>query len=397
MLKPRIADDTTENYRISKYRGTCRHCGESYYPNDRVNWNPRVKGTVCHAGCYARYGSPVVDNNATPRVPFIPPTPRPPVPVIPVTHEPVVVETENKPANSTLGEQLATAIAPYLDGRLKGMVTEEQVTQIIDKVLDGKVFKQVTTVTVVHENNITVDMGLQHKSFPDLLKACQAVDSNNQHLNVWLVGPAGTGKTTAARNVAKALELDFSFNGAISSEYQLLGFVDARGNYHGTPFRQIWEFGGVYLFDEVDGSGVPATLPFNAALANGYMTFPDSPLPVARHKDCIVIAAANTWGLGATIEYVGRNKMDAAFLDRFVQIEWMVDEQLESATCSDEAWVTKVQAWRKKVAEKGIKAMVTPRASYYGAALLQAGLTEDKVIRMTVRKGISESDWKSIN
>ena len=45
-------------YRTSKYKGKCQWCGEYYFPLDKVNWNPRVRGTVCHAGCYSYYGSP---------------------------------------------------------------------------------------------------------------------------------------------------------------------------------------------------------------------------------------------------------------------------------------------------------------------------------------------------
>jgi hypothetical protein len=38
----------------------------------------------------------------------------------------------------------------------------------------------------------------------------------------------------------------------------------------------------------------------NSALSNGYMAFPDK--QVARHKDFVAIATANTFGAGATMQ-----------------------------------------------------------------------------------------------
>ena len=75
----------------------------------------------------------------------------------------------------------------------------------------------------------------------------------------------------------------------------------------------------------------------------------------SRHPDFICIAAANTWGLGATNDYVGILKLDAAFLDRFVQIFWDVDEGLEMVTVGDTEWTKVVQGYRARIKAKGIK------------------------------------------
>ena len=55
--------------------------------------------------------------------------------------------------------------------------------------------------------------------------------------NVALVGPAGSGKTTMAENIAQELGLDFYFTGALMHEYKLTGFIDAHGTVVRTPFR----------------------------------------------------------------------------------------------------------------------------------------------------------------
>lgn len=261
---------------------------------------------------------------------------------------------------------------------------------------------------VINAAGKSSDVGRQHKSFGDLLALLEA------GLNVWLVGPAGSGKTTAAEFAAKALGRRFYFNGAIDSEYKLLGFVDAGGKVISRPFREAWEQGGVYLFDEVDASLPSALLAFNAALANGVCDFPDACIP--KHPDFVCIAGGNVWN-GATSEYCGRMKQDAAFLDRFVQLEWSYDEALEVeiATCAavsiakanggDEKaamvaateWTDYVQAMRKRAKDHGIKIVISPRASMNGAKLLAAGkLSLERVQSVTLRKGLDKDTWAKL-
>jgi hypothetical protein len=239
---------------------------------------------------------------------------------------------------------------------------------------------------------------LAHKDFARLLKAVSSGE------NVWLVGPAGTGKTTAAEQVAKVLGLEFHFNGALDSEHKLLGFVDAQGRIVSRPFRKAWTEGGVYLFDEVDASLPQALLAFNAALANGIVDFPDG--AVRKHKDFVCIAGANTIGQGATVEYNGRYKPDAAFVDRFAMFKWEVDETLERTLALGKIadkelgnkWVDLVQKVRRKIASEGsVKHVVSPRASIGGCALLHAGFTWEEAIDSRLRKGLDAAVWARVS
>lgn len=230
-----------------------------------------------------------------------------------------------------------------------------------------------------------------HKQFERLLKMVAA------GCNVWVAGPAGSGKTTAAEQVAKALGLPFRFNGAIDTEYKLSGFVDAQGRIVSTAFREAYTNGGVYLFDEVDASLPGALLAFNGALAGDSCEFPGVTDPVRKHPDFRCIAAGNTWGYGATSEYVGRNRLDAAFLDRFVQLTWDYDEALELKLATNEAWCRRVQALRAKARSRGLKVVISPRATIYGCKLLAAGFTLDDAIDATVRAKISKADWDNLS
>ena len=295
-------------------------------------------------------------------------------------------------------EGLAEQLAPFIEDRISTKLDRDQVDGMVRDILKGAVMLTVSKVIVETKDTGAVkDMGIQHKCFADLMMAATSRDKDGFYLNIWLVGPAGTGKSTAPCKIAEALDLPFYVQGALCSAHEMLGYVDGGGTYHTTGFRQCWQYGGTFLKDEIDADLVQATMPFNGALANGLCTFPDSPIPVPRHKDCIIIAAANTWGLAATKDYCGRNKMDAAFLNRFVQIEWPIDEALELATAPHREWCLKVQAWRKAVKLKGISGvMITPRATYYGAALIANGASFEKAAAWTVKCAMSDQDWSSI-
>lgn len=238
------------------------------------------------------------------------------------------------------------------------------------------------------------DCGVQHRNFPILLKACNARTPDGHRLNVWLVGPAGSGKTSAASEVSKALGLAFWSNGALASKYELLGFADANSHTHRTPFREAWEHGGVFLWDEIDGSDNNAVLAFNQGLANGVIAFPDGMVP--RHVDCVIIAGANSAN-GSTANYNGRIRQDGAFLDRFVYLDWPLDEALERAIAPDADWCKRVQAVRATVAQRGVQGhLVTPRATLYGAALLAAGLDKATVETLVLRKALSDEQWAQV-
>ena len=230
------------------------------------------------------------------------------------------------------------------------------------------------------EGERTVPTGLFHRVLPDVIKMLSA------GVNVMMVGPAGSGKTTIAAQASEALGLPFFFNGALNSEYKLTGFVDAQGRIVSTAFRKAYETGGVYLFDEIDASMPDALLAFNAALSNGHADFPDG--SVSRHEKFHCIAAANTFGRGADRVYVGRNQLDGASLDRFCVINVDYDEDLERALASNDNWTSYVQKVRKAVFDLKIRHVVSPRASIAGANMLAAGLERVFVEEAALFKGM---------
>lgn len=222
-------------------------------------------------------------------------------------------------------------------------------------------------------------------------------------VNVFLVGPAGSGKTTVAKQVAHSLGLRFHFNGAIHSEYKLTGFRDAQGKVHRTAFREAFEHGGLYLFDEIDASQPAALLAFNAALANGMFDFPDR--NVHAHSNFRCIAAANTWGKGATMDYVGRNALDAATMDRFAMLEMRYDASLERRMAHlasndqidlAEAWLELVQKARCLCHDHDFRHIISPRATQQGLSLMVGGITAEGATIMVLRRGMEDTSWGRI-
>jgi MoxR-like ATPase len=238
-----------------------------------------------------------------------------------------------------------------------------------------------------------------HYILPLVIKAIAA------RCHVWLVGPAGSGKTTLAVSVAAKLNLPYTSLSVCSqtTKTDLLGYLDAQGVYRATSFRQAYEHGGVFCLDEVDNGNANVLAVLNSALSSPTSSFPDQ--TVARHKDFVVIACANTYGSGATSSYVGRTQIDAATLDRFFFVPMPYDDGLESHVAGDsasspqwtaaehqvpskETWMAIVRKTRNAVDSLGIKAIVSPRATYIGLALIAQGVTLQHLEQGLLYKGL---------
>ncbi len=302
------------------------------------------------------------------------------------------IETAPNDANGHANGD-AAALLDLLRKTIGSSVDANQVRDIVDATIKEKadaiaaelrdLISPMTRVQLIAPSGETRDIdGPVHPNFPLLLRMAQARDADGYHVNIFLSGEASSGKTTACKQLATALDRKWYFNGAISMPHEMLGFIDAAGNYHRTPFRDAYEHGGVYTFDEVDRSDPVALLAVNPHLANGVATFPDG--QIKRHKDCLIICTANTWGNGANADYCGATKLDAAFLSRFpARLSWNIDPAFEVSIAGNEAWARRVQAARAKAQAAGLKVMIDVRMTLAGAALIAAGLSEQEAAEAT--------------
>jgi len=299
--------------------------------------------------------------------------------VTPPQLEPVPAEPAAVRVSGDDAEQLASLI-----GKLAGgAVDAEQVRAIVADEMAKAETVQHKVVTLEYRAPAGVEkIDMAHPALAELLTWV------NAGCHPLMVGPAGSGKTTAGMHIAKALGREFYFTGAVDNVFKLNGYMDANGNYVRTSFRDAYENGGVFLFDEIDASHPQAIVAFNAALANGHHDFPDG--SVERHPDFVCLAAANTYGRGADRVYAGRNQLDGASLDRFVAVPGDYDTGLEFKLGeANPGWVEYVHNVRRAVEKTATKHVVGTRAIINGCKGLAAGLSRDRVEDATIWKGLS--------
>ena len=233
-------------------------------------------------------------------------------------------------------------------------------------------------------------VGVVHAKYEAIAK----VISKRKH--VYLVGPAGTGKSTIPQQIAEQMGLEFSAVscGTTDAKFDYVGYRDGHGVLHSTSFRERYTNGGVMLLDEMDNASPDVLVTLNQALSNGTMAFPDA--MVKMHPDFICIGAGNTYGSGATAQYVGRSPIDMATLNRFVKIVVDIDENIENAMVNasglaigvQQSWLAIIRTARANCESQGLRVMVTPRDAAHGACLLESGFTISEAVDMTFGFGL---------
>lgn len=180
------------------------------------------------------------------------------------------------------------------------------------------------TITIDGKTTKTNTPKILDSQFGDILELVA------NHENVYLYGPAGSGKNVLCEELAKALNVPFYYQNTILTKFDISGYKNAGGEFEETEFYKAWTNGGLFMLDEVDNSQAEALIALNAALANGYYTFPNVG-KVKAHKDFYCVAAGNTNGQGATDEYCGRYKMDESSRDRFFFVKIDYNKEIEKS------------------------------------------------------------------
>lgn len=290
-------------------------------------------------------------------------------------------------------EQMKTSVNEKIDAtstsfeaRLDGL--KAQLSQKIDDL-----------ETTIAEKPLKVNFGTTelpekeycHKAFMTVMNILRS--QKRIQKNIMLVGEAGSGKTHLCSSVAKALNLKFypMSVGLQTTKSDLLGFINAHGQYITSPVREAFEHGGILLLDEFDSTHAGVVTIINSLLANGHCSFPDG--IVEKNDKFVCIVACNTYGKGANIDYVGRNRLDGATLDRFITVDVDYDDALEELLTQNKEWLEVINKIRANVKRQGIKMIISPRASMNGADLLEAGFKLEDVIDMCILKG-ADADTK---
>lgn len=315
-------------------------------------------------------------------------------------YEPVPTKSEPKPKRRTVnGEELATLNdLEQIDSKLRADFNE--VLDDYDKKFSALKFDKPKPLSVdITQGDVTVGNidGVTHYQLPTLLRLCAIKDARGNRMNILMKGDMGGGKSTAAKQVAEALGLSFGYIGQTLMPHDVMGYVHPiTSEYHGTAFTKAFVEGGVVVLEEMDGWSPNATLVTNAALANGYVSLPNGVMH-DRHPDCVIIACTNTWGTGPTAQYVGRNKLDEAFLDRFgAKIDWKYDYDLERAVAGNDEVVDIVQQARVNAKRAGLRVAISPRSSIDVAKMVAAGFRVREALDMNFLSGLDKNQCMTV-
>jgi cobaltochelatase CobS len=266
----------------------------------------------------------------------------------------------------------------------------------------------VTRVEVRTPTQVVAKDGLFHQCFGDLVHMM----SVGQH--VYLPGPPGSGKSHAVKQAAELLdahyvELSMSpdmpesriWGGRTPDGYIETPVLEALRHAAEFPYKLV-----VVFVDEMDAGRPGLFVGFNSAMANCRVTAPNGD-HLTWGDNVVFVGAANTFGTGPTAEFAGRNKLDAATLDRFAYIPWDTDPIMEQAVVRSflyddndrlaDAWLDAWTTLRSNVKSYGLKTFVTMRGARNGARLLASGLDLHKAMMLTIGNKLPEDQWAKVN
>lgn len=386
VVSPRKVQDNADNERIIA-KLAANGCTTDYVFSFTCEPDyPTLKGHVLRKFAsyyYAKTGK-------APKAPAMPKAPEAPK----ETKAPEAPKAESEPANESAAESLKKALSDFI-GAQPVSINEADIERIVTEKVNAAIKAcKPSTIEVKIADNVRAVKGSVHYMLQDVL-----TDLVNDE-NVYLYGPAGTGKTVLAKQAAEALGVPFYFTSKVDEVFQLTGFIDANGKYNETELYRCMKTGGVFLFDEIDASAPEALTAFNALLANGVMDFPNGKLQ--KPANMYIIAAGNTNGRGGTAEYNTRQPIDCATLDRFIVEEVNYDPAIEKAigdSFDDKKVgadaVTIVRSMRKFAERNGLEIIASYR-TITRLGKLAAAKGVSKAVISCIKNKLSEDDYQTM-
>jgi hypothetical protein len=250
-----------------------------------------------------------------------------------------------------------------------------------------------------------VEVGLAHPAFDHLLQMGQ-IRSNSL-----AVGPAGSGKTFAAKQVFDTLQaLPSEVGGFVSDKVRFTvvschnemmpsdivgpmipNISDGSENHRITEAVKTYRDGGVLVFDEFDRLMGGTAVAANMALANETWTMPDGTV-VHRSPDLYILCTANTLGQGkGRGPYSAAEVLDGATLNRFAGgiIHWDYDEAFERQLISDDEITNFFHEVRRKAKDANLVGrIISPRH-------MQTAWKQKHILKWSMERirQISLADW----
>lgn len=258
---------------------------------------------------------------------------------------------------------------------------EERVRAIVSPVVTVRIVDAATNI-------LKKEMTGVHKLFGKLMYLIQ----KGHHVYLW--GPPGSGKSTAAQQCAEALGRKFAYISLNpqTPESKILGYMDAGGTYRKTPFFECYVEGGVFCIDEQDNASPALLTTLNSLLENGHGAFPHGIFK--RSPEFVLVSTGNTNGRGANPMFPERRPFDSAFSERFTFMKWPYDQNLEKAIAKAinrdaQPWIEWVFKTREHCFVHHPRVLLSPRATFKGADYMKDDtLSMAEIAEMVVFKGV---------
>lgn len=194
--------------------------------------------------------------------------------------------------------------------------------------------------------------------------------------NIWMVGPAGCGKSTIARNTAKELDVPYLCIscGIGTSATEFTGYKYP--NREATKFAEFYAKKSIILIDEMTALDPSVAQVINAALANGEIETTTG--TVLRHPECIIIATSNTFGNGADRQYVANNQLDASTIDRFTGAIIEVDYSVKYESQFDHEVIDYIYLLRNCIKINSLRRIASTRMIQAAEKMKKVGMLDWK-------------------
>lgn len=226
-------------------------------------------------------------------------------------------------------------------------------------------------------------------------------DESSIH-NVLVSGPAGCGKSKMAKEIAKALELDFftvSFSGGVRYA-QVFGTTQIKkdGSTEWVPSELLMavQRPGLVLLDEIFAADANVLIGLNSLLETGSRSFLSPIGEIKVHENCRFIACANTLGRTKDNKHRGAQRADDSLLDRFCVVHMTYDTNVERVVLeklgAPLGLLEKVSDLREKLRMNQIDFEASTRRLITCAKLIISGLSLAKAFEMAFLNSLSKTE-----
>lgn len=287
------------------------------------------------------------------------------------------------------------ALQGWIEQIAKSGIDENKVREIVDARISAVKPRR---IEIKQGTEIKQVEGRTHYQFELVLRSMSA------GVNLALAGSTATSKTTMAVQAAKSMNREYAVQPVNegTTKADILGYCSATGEYIPSLLYTCMKLGKILIVEEIDCGSPASLLAFNNAVDNREMSFPNGELLQA-HENFMVICTMNTKGTGADRKFVGRNRLDAATLDRFCILEVERDLALEAAIIGvveaqkeiriaqgglppAESWLATVREKREQYSKSHPDKIVSMRAVRDGWKLISAGIGAHWATKMCIDK-----------